>query len=1357
MSRRTSCVSSAITPFQNFQGFNNLPKLSSARLVQSVGTQTNSCIPLSMSQETQTNENVNTNYNNVYVATSSQTDIGEKFICNVSEKDNPLPLVVCNFRGREATFLIDTGSSISILGSELFQQIKSVITYKHLASAVTIKTLNSSVLFSAYINISFKINGIFCKHPVYIVDLPKLSKFKGILGNDFIIKNRLVIDSANNVASIRGKQIELLCDKNVQSDHNPIQHVANSNNVQTSTENESNEIINVYLQQKVILQPGDTLYVKVLVNNGIVHEQMLFSIDECIQNIDSTEEILTLPLPKDSLTTQPINHPIHFYVYVHNPSSEPIHLNKGRKIGYLSQIEHIQNVNDCEYSGSDNYNCDIDNENNVDHDKFCFLIQASQDVINQRKSDLSPSDFNLSHLNTHDSKQLLKILLDNFAAFSKSSKTLGHTDKIIPEIKFINDYPIKTLPYPVPYALQKECKDQIDQLCEADIIERNFSSWSCPILLVKKKSIGSEKPKFRIALDLRVLNSVIQGSSYPLPKISTIISNLSNYKYFTSLDLQQAYHQIDLPEHLQDKLTFTSMFGSFKYKRMVFGLKTAASIFQALIDTIIDEVNIPGIFAYQDDLIFGSNSLQETKDKLTKILEILSKYNLTLAPSKCSFHTSSTDYLGFHIQDHIITPISANIEKIMSFPIPKTRRQLRRYIGLATFYKHLIPSFSEIIQPLIDLTTPKVQFRWSDLHQRSFEQIQNIFFNSPNVILPDWSKTFYLSTDASGLAIAGALQQLDNGELKPIAYFSKSLNTAEKNYPALKLELMAIVKSVLAFKYYLYNRNFIILSDSKPLKNYKKVKNPADITTRWLLELSEYSFTFQHIPGKTNVLADYLSREDFSKNKQDIVTNPQLMFQKETVAPIVENTNEHSSTSIQHNTDPNQFVNVIVNNTQNVNIQDPLLEISDETFVNAQIKDKKLAPIYEQILNTGKYQKDERYFIHPDSKLLMIKFANELNKDFSYRIVVPHTLKPKVLRINHLSHFGFRKTFEFIKRKYFWQGMHCDTVNFVASCVKCLQTKHHITPPAPFQPTSRPKFPSEVISIDIVGPFQCGSSILTVIDHFSRHLELFPLKSTTTNIIVQCLLQYFTTFGRPSTMLSDLGKQFTSQIYDQFHKILGIKIAHSSTGHPQANAISERVNRSIKYSIHTLLTEGYNFTQAVAIHKNLYNGSTHSSTKFSPNLLHFGRELSLLFDTINFSYLQPHLDNVEMYRYLTGLQRMYNKAYQNSEQSQAVNYQRQHRSAKLRNLNPHDIVYLKSIDKFKHSYSGPFEILQKHSPVSYTIQRQNSPSARTFKVHIDRIILAPPRNKHLCDIDQVNPMWQPSQQNQRHYNLRPRT
>lgn len=1004
---------------------------------------------------------------------------------------------------------------------------------------------------------------------------------------------------------------------------------SNNNSLNTSNVNNDNNVDisvceniadnNVYGCHKIVLEPDCDSYVKVKCK-GISNKFNYLFVKDNKFNAFIMEDQIIKTIDNDEVGVQTSNNNLlEFYVYVSNNTSNIVHLNKGTKLGSLHILDHVQENND---------------NNSANVQVTCNVIQASDNILKLRKEQLSALDFNCKHLDSIESDQLIKLLLQNYSAFSKSPETIGHTDRVIPDLKFINDFPIKSLPFPVPYALQDECKEQISQLCEAGIIERNCSEWACPMLLVKKKSDGSSKTKYRLALDLRMINSVILGSSYPLPKIQTIISNLSAYKYFTSLDLNQAYHQVDLPKHLQDKITFTSIFGSFKYKRLVFGLKTAASTFQALMDTIIDEVNFPGIYAYQDDLIFGSNSFNETMEKLTKILSVFTKHNLTLSPSKCSFHKSSTDYLGFHIENNTISPITTNVTKIVSFPVPKTKRQLKRFIGLATFYKHLIPSFSKLIQPLIDLTSSKVTFVWEEQHQNAFKIIQDVFFSKPMVSLPDWSKKFYLSTDASGTAVSGTLQQMHHNELRPIAFYSKSLKPSQKNYPALKLELMALYQSITAFKYYLYNREFVVLSDSKPLGKYKKCTNPADIVTRWLMELSEYSFTFHHVPGDTNVLADYLSREDFTENQISLSTNPELINENNAIVPIdietvhVEQSNCVKNVNIEHS----NFMVTEIND-----VRDPLLEISNETFVKEQSKDSQLSVIYNEILNTGTCVKDKNYYIHPDTKVLMYKKYNEYNLNYQHVIVVPQSLKAKALAIAHVTHFGLQKTYNFLTAKYFWKGCYNDTLNFVASCTKCLQVKQHRTPSAPFQPTYNPKVPGHTIAIDLVGPFSTGHSILTITDHFTRHLELFALRSTATEKIVHCLLNYFTTFGRPSVILSDLGTQFTSQVYNKFNEMLGIKILHSSSAHPQSNAIAERVNASIKNSINILLMEGYNFEQAMLVHKSLYNGSKHSSTCFSPNLLHFGRELSLIFDTVDFSNNQPFVDNVDTYKFLNDL------------------------------------------------------------------------------------------------------------------------
>ena len=219
-------------------------------------------------------------------------------------------------------------------------------------------------------------------------------------------------------------------------------------------------------------------------------------------------------------------------------------------------------------------------------------------------------------------------------------------------------------------------------MVEAGLIERSATQWSCPMLLVRKKSTNDpkQKQKFRLALDLRLINSIIKHSAYPLPKIQTIISNLSNYKHFTLLDLPSAYWQLNLPTEYQDKLAFTTPWGTYKNKRLVFGLKTAASTFQALIDSIIEETQLEGIFAYQDDIVVASNSFEETLEKLKTLISVLIKYNITLSPSKCKFHKQEIEYLGFKISQQKVLPIQSNIVKITSFPVPKTKRQIKKFV-----------------------------------------------------------------------------------------------------------------------------------------------------------------------------------------------------------------------------------------------------------------------------------------------------------------------------------------------------------------------------------------------------------------------------------------------------------------------------------------------------------------------------------------------------------------------------------------------------------------------------------------------------------------------------------------------------
>ena len=161
------------------------------------------------------------------------------------------------------------------------------------------------------------------------------------------------------------------------------------------------------------------------------------------------------------------------------------------------------------------------------------LIQASPEIKKLCEKEFKEAKINLEHITEQEQRTLYNILQDYFQAFSSSLKSLGHTDIIEPQINFTTNYLIKSLPFPIPQSLQVEAKKQIDEMVEASILEKNVATWVCPLILVKKKKKDRSKQKFRTTLDLRLLNAVIQLSSYPLPKTQEIINNIAEYKYFT--------------------------------------------------------------------------------------------------------------------------------------------------------------------------------------------------------------------------------------------------------------------------------------------------------------------------------------------------------------------------------------------------------------------------------------------------------------------------------------------------------------------------------------------------------------------------------------------------------------------------------------------------------------------------------------------------------------------------------------------------------------------------------------------------------------------------------------------------------
>ena len=466
-----------------------------------------------------------------------------------------------------------------------------------------------------------------------------------------------------------------------------------------------------------------------------------------------------------------------------------------------------------------------------------------------------------SHLNTEEKEKLQEICEEFCDIFYLEGDVLSYTNAVEHEITTRTDSaPVNVRPYRLPEKHKIEVNRQIQEMLEQEIIRPSISQWNAPLLVVPKKADASGKPKYRVVIDFRKLNDLTIGDSFPLPNITDILDQLGNAKYFTTLDLASGYHQITVAEKDKSKTAFSTPYGHYEYNRMPFGLKNAPATFQRLMNTILTGVQGLKCLVYLDDIVVYGPSLKEHNKHLIEIMRRLRKNNLKLQPDKCEFLRKEVIYLGHIITENGITPDPTKLEAVKNFPQPKTVKNIQAFIGLAGYYRKFIKDFSKIAKPLTKLTKKGEKFIWTVEQQNAFETLKEKLITAPVLSYPDFEKKFLVTTDASDYAIGAVLSQGPVGSDQPIAYASRILNKAERNYNTTEKELLAIVWAVKYFRPYIYGTTFKIITDHRPLVWLFNVTDPGSRLIRWRLKLEEYDYEIVHRAGKGNVNADALSR-----------------------------------------------------------------------------------------------------------------------------------------------------------------------------------------------------------------------------------------------------------------------------------------------------------------------------------------------------------------------------------------------------------------------------------------------------------------------------------------------------------------
>lgn len=488
---------------------------------------------------------------------------------------------------------------------------------------------------------------------------------------------------------------------------------------------------------------------------------------------------------------------------------------------------------------------------------------------NAEKSEQSPtiseteleSLIRFQHLNYEEKYALFKILSKNTKIIHRESDKLSCTTAIRHKIKTVDEVPVHTKTYRYPHIHKAEVEKQINEMLADGIIQHSISPWTSPIWIVPKKLDASGKKKWRIVIDYRKLNEKTVDDKFPIPNIDEILDKLGRSVYFTTLDLKSGFHQIEVDPKDRSKTAFSTDKGHFEFIRMPFGLKNAPATFQRAMNHILGDLIGKCCLVYLDDIIIFGSSLQQHLDNLNKVLQRLIQANLRIQLDKCEFLQKQCEFLGHIVSEDGIKPNPNKIDKILAWPLPKTVKQIKGFLGILGYYRKFIKDFAKLTKPLTKCLKKGAEIIHNDEFKTCFNDCKQLLTSDPILRYPDFEKPFIIETDASDFALGAVLsQKFEDSKEHPIAYASRTLNDTECNWSATEKELAAIVWAVKHFRPYIYGTKFQLRTDHKALLWLRQKKDLNRKLLNMKLELEEYEFSITYKKGTLNSNADALSR-----------------------------------------------------------------------------------------------------------------------------------------------------------------------------------------------------------------------------------------------------------------------------------------------------------------------------------------------------------------------------------------------------------------------------------------------------------------------------------------------------------------
>ena len=703
------------------------------------------------------------------------------------------------------------------------------------------------------------------------------------------------------------------------------------------------------------------------------------------------------------------------------------------------------------------------------------------------------------------------------------SKELGMIAHHVAELRVKKDaVPIFFRPRSIPFAIRQKVDEEIGRLEEMGVVKKvQHAEWAAPIVVVPKPD-GS----IRLCGDFKVtINPQLNVDQYPLPNPEDIFATLEGGVVFSKLDLSQAYLQLRLHEESKKFVTINTPKGLYQFQRLPFGIASAPAIFQRVMDEVL--ADLPFVKCFLDDLLVTGKTVEEHNTRLRQVLERLERFNIHLKWGKCLIGVKKLDFLGYRVSAEGLSTCADKIKAVASFPRPQDLSAVRSFLGLINYYGKFIPKLSTIAEPLNRLLRKSPnKLEWSEEAEKSWRELKEVMTSTTTLAHYDPHQKLVLACDASSVGVGVVLaHQYPDGSERPIAYASKTLNAAERNYSQLDKEALALVFGVKKFHKYLYGRNFLLITDHKPLLSIlgSKAGIPplaAARLQRWALILLAYQYELVFKKTQDHGNADALSRI------------PLPVQEKDGAAASAEKCYRVALMKMP-------LTHVHIRQTTR---QDPLLS----KVIN--------------YLQSGWPAKTEACFNPFKTRELELTVEAGVLL-WGQRVIIPKKLQRRVLELLHEDHLGMVRTKALARNYVWWPKLDEEIEQLVGRCKNCQAVRNQIA-----APEARWELPSQIwyrLHVDFAGPVQ-GKMLFVVVDARSKWPEVAVMNSTTSAASIEVLREIFSRFGYPRELVSDNVPQFTSREFMDFMAEFGIRHFRGAPYHPKTNGLAERMVQTVK-------------------------------------------------------------------------------------------------------------------------------------------------------------------------------------------------